>query len=801
MKNALPIVLLLVLVLAFFSDVIFGGRVLLTTNPARYEPWSHYAGAEEGAGRSSRTDALFTYLPRQAELSGRIRAGDFPLWNPNVFCGAPFFADPQSRVLYPFTLALTSVDPVRAFGYDIALHFFLAMLGMYLFLRAAGASAAGSLAGAVSFGFSSFMFTRMGHPTFVAAASYIPWLFLAYERARRGVRGGPIMLVVSLALGYLAGFPQVFLFGVISLAGYAIYMAAEGTLAGERGQFAGLIKSSAIPAGLALLVVSVQLIPFREFIDNSAGLGYDFETMKRVHMWNPVLLLRSVFPNLFGNPSDGTNYIVLIQHEVHHQNTGFLVYSGAGAFLLAWGSLAYARVSRQVRFMLFLLIASVGLGTSSVLLRAAYAVVPYIGFSQIDRISVISCFALSTLCGLTLSAAARARDPGRNRALARIVVAVLVLVGAASIVFFAMRGDISRAFAERLGSVPASLFERGGHARLGEWAGGSGDAWFGFASRQVLLGLAFLASAAAALLAAAKWGAGRGRIAAFVFLALLVCDVIVVARTFYVTQKAGIFGWTPGIEFLDQGLGEPGKWRFANYQSAGGALPSNTGQVFGLHSVRGRATAVPETYADFMTWALAVPGGRRVPLRPAGRLHGASLDAACARYIVTGHGSGEGPGPGYVQVYDGDMLIYENPDALAKGFCAARSEVGRVTRGGETVLASAGALENATRALAGTADIVSYEADRVELDVSADRECYLIVQDLFYPGWRATVDGGPGSLLRTDTGFRAVPLEAGRHRIVMEFRPKSFNIGLLLTFIGIILSVLYATKAKARRRA
>jgi len=801
MRTLLPIALLAVIVLAFFSDVLLGDRVLLTTNPARYEPWSHYASDDEISDRASRTDALFTYLPRQAELARRIRAGDFPLWNPNVFCGAPFFADPQSRVLYPFSLALAFVDPVRAFGYDVALHVFLAMLGMYVFLRTIGASVAGSLAGAISYGFSSFFASRMGHPTFVAAAAYIPFLFFAYERARRGLRGGALALLAFLTLGYLAGFPQVFLFGVMSLVIYALYLAAEGALAREPGQIAGLIRSLAIPAGLSLLLVSVHLVPFKEFVDNSAGLGYDFETMKRVHMWSPLFLIRSLFPNFFGNPADGTSWIVLLKRDVHHQNVGFLVYCGAGSLLLAWGSLAYARASRQIRAMLLLLIVSVGLATSGAVLKAAYAVMPFIGYSQIDRISVISCFSLSVLCGLVTSAVWSGAHPKRNRAFVLIVAAVLAVIVIASIAFLAMQSEVSQAFAGLAGQLDAGLLERAGHAVLGEWAGGTEDAWFAFVSLQIIAGLVFFIAAAGALIAAARAGARGRKVASVVFLVLLAIDVSLAARAFYVTQSGGVFGKTAGIEFLSEALGEPGTWRYANFGSAEGAFPTNTGQVFGLHSVEGRATAVPEAYADFMHWAREVPKGRDAQPGFGGHLFMGALGAACGRYMVASHGGSQLAGPGYAPVYDGDMLIYENPRALEKGFCAAMSGVEHVDLRGEAVLCAARALANASVFRAGAARVVSYEADRIEFDVLADKRCYLIVQDLFYPGWQATVDGGRSRIQRTDIGFRAVALERGRHRIVMEFRPKSFKIGLVLTCIGIGLSVIYATKATTRSKS
>ncbi len=70
-------------------------------------------------------------------------------------------------------------------GLDVALHFLIAMIGMYLFLRSIGVSTMGSLLGALTYPLSSFFYVRLGHPTFVATAAWIPWFFYAFEVARR----------------------------------------------------------------------------------------------------------------------------------------------------------------------------------------------------------------------------------------------------------------------------------------------------------------------------------------------------------------------------------------------------------------------------------------------------------------------------------------------------------------------------------------------------------------------------------------------------------------------------------------
>ena len=51
---------------------------------------------------------------------------------------------------------------------------------------------------------------------------------------------------------------------------------------------------------------------------------------------------------------------------------------------------------------------------------------------------------------------------------------------------------------------------------------------------------------------------------------------------------------------------------------------------------------------------------------------------------------------------------------------------------------------------------------------------FVVLADAFYPGWALTVDDRPAEILRTNRMMRGAALEAGRHRLVYEYRPRSF---------------------------
>ena len=97
---------------------------------------------------------------------------------------------------------------------------------------------------------------------------------------------------------------------------------------------------------------------------------------------------------------------------------------------------------------------------------------------------------------------------------------------------------------------------------------------------------------------------------------------------------------------------------------------------------------------------------------------------------------------------------------------------------------------------AGTSRFLTSRPDRVRLEVEAERAGYLVLADAFDPGWRATVDGEAVALLRANVAFRAVAVPAGRHVVEMVYRPRAVSQGLALTLLTLAL-VAMATATRA----
>jgi hypothetical protein len=104
-----------------------------------------------------------------------------------------------------------------------------------------------------------------------------------------------------------------------------------------------------------------------------------------------------------------------------------------------------------------------------------------------------------------------------------------------------------------------------------------------------------------------------------------------------------------------------------------------------------------------------------------------------------------------------------------------------------------------TRALAGSSLALRDTPNRVTIDVDLDAPGYLVLADIWYPGWQATVDGKPAELLRANHAFRAVRLTAGEHSVEMVYRPALVLVGgavSLVTGVLLILSMLVSRREK-----
>jgi hypothetical protein len=85
-------------------------------------------------------------------------------------------------------------------------------------------------------------------------------------------------------------------------------------------------------------------------------------------------------------------------------------------------------------------------------------------------------------------------------------------------------------------------------------------------------------------------------------------------------------------------------------------------------------------------------------------------------------------------------------------------------------------------------EVVEYTPTRISLQADMADHGLLVLSDVYYPGWQARVDGQPAPIYRADYLLRAVPVEAGQHRVEVYYDPPLFKVGLAITILTLLAS-------------
>ncbi|MEO5359120.1 MAG: YfhO family protein [Nitrospirota bacterium] len=101
--------------------------------------------------------------------------------------------------------------------------------------------------------------------------------------------------------------------------------------------------------------------------------------------------------------------------------------------------------------------------------------------------------------------------------------------------------------------------------------------------------------------------------------------------------------------------------------------------------------------------------------------------------------------------------------------------------------------------IGGSADIEEYSADRIIVTTKARQNSMLVITDLYFPYWTATINGTESKIYRVNGVFRGIILDKGENRVVLEFYNKYYHMGLKISLFTLILTLLLLAVSGLRR--
>lgn len=699
--------------------------------------WLRYHSAAPDPRLFAATDLANYYYPIADLVGRRLAAGDLPLWNPVSCSGIPLLATLQPAVLYPFTWLSVVLPTSDALFFGLWAQVAIAGIATAAALRAGDAHWAAAGLGGV-FYVHACLLGNLAWPPSVGTMMWLPVLWLCVEKLARQLRfGWWAGLAVATGLQLLAGFPQYLVYGFYWLVPYAAILVWTHAPRGVRVVRA-LWMLSAVALGVGL--AAAQVLPTAELAaESSRGGGL---SMSEIHYLDAgTLPARQILANVFDPRPKNPTFDL-------KAGSGYL---GVGSVLavvaMLWLRGRSLRTAYLVAAGLVALLLSDGfLGVASPLFRV-YHELPTGGlFRTPERLRFITMICLLALASGGLDALLRRRDQRRPFALLAgmgAAAALAVLVGGAGV---GWRALVALALVIVILFGPSAAQRRGAALRAGVAA-----AWVAFVSLDL-----WLATAPAGVLHAYPRQLSERYQAAF--------------------KRARI---EDGL--LEKLRSTPDFARVEPY----GFFPFNAaGEAYGLH----RSTCYePLSPGEWRSLSEVLSPERKLR----GALASPSPAARPVFYDVAAVAV-------VVRPRRGVAVVEPNVDALPRAYlveAATRSTQAEAflhIRDGSfdfhrgVLVESQGEIPEAPESPrpATPARIVSYEAERVEIAVRAEREAWLVLADTFYPGWKAEIGGEEVPILRANGLYRAVRVAAGEQSVVFTYQPRSFSAGAAISVVS-----------------
>jgi hypothetical protein len=655
-------------------------------------------------------DAVTQYVPWYAWLGEHLRAGEIPVWNPHVFSGTAGIGDPLSGwgsllVMVPFTLL-----PVPA-ALPVHLIATLAVsgVGTYLLARTMGLSRAPAFLAALvaEFGGTVFVLSWCCF-AFPAAAAWLPWALLGVERslgaADRAGRFRGVALAAFSLTQSLTGWFGQGFFYVVLVVGVWTCARCLASPGPLPSRLRRLVGLGAAVVVATGCLAAVAVLPRLEF-NAVSNLAGGYPAGERVGGW---------FWRDFGR---------LVTPGRWHVGVSVLLLAGLAPLTLWRRRLVVGLALGCVA----ILVLAMGVVTPLHLLIERIPLAGRLHPHAPQRVLIVLPVLLGMLAAFGASGIAR-RWKGPRAAAAPLVAVALVATELAFLGAFSMQRQARAA--------PGFLrYER--------------------------VNLAQPATAPLSMSSTVRSASQRRPGRFFVF------DPVV--------TEDGVRPTAYSV-----------RWHLPRLR---GLPVSNVAMTEGLHDIQGYSAAHVARYDDLIEVINGAPQEYHfTDIRPAG-LRSGLLDLLNVRWVIVPSMSDPADPTGAAALADAlptqetvnGFRLLRRPSPLGAAWlvhAAQQVPAGTAVRAlGDPGFdpGSTAVIEQAPPDLGQPADpttdrveVVRRSGDAITYETSSDAAAILVMSEVWYPGWTATVDGASAQLQPVDHTLRGLAVPAGRHLVTVH---------------------------------
>ncbi|SMO66839.1 YfhO family protein [Fodinibius sediminis] len=788
-KHGIALAFLFLLPLILYSAIFFGGKQFLGNDVLQWR-----AGSE----------SVIEYM--------ETHDGDHPNWATNMFSGMPSYVlhNPSSP---------PSIDTffkwIGANAHPLAF-FWILLGGSYFFFVIQGVRPLSAALGAVLIGFTTYLpiIIEAGHYSKFMAFSFIPWMFAGYYLVSRSSRKLAAFFIFALAmtLQLRANHPQVTYYFLYLLGFWWLYdswIAYKKETITEWLQRTGL----AFAAGILAILCSIDLYwRLYEYAQYSTRGGSTLDTssqagglsLEYAFSWSQGVgeLLTLVIPGLYGGSSSEAYWGPKSFTSGPH-------YLGGIAFVLSLVGLFHYR--KKIKYLFF------GVGSLTTLFSLGYHFpllneflfnyMPYFNkFRTPEMWLIVSVFCFSVLAvygAESLIGMAQSTKKGIKDLYLPLGIAaglgVIFAFGSDAVLSFEKPGEVEQYIQQvaqqnnvspdnpQVRQQVSTFINTRLKPERKEMAGSDSMRYF------ILVLLA----------GGLVWALFNRKVSKGYFLAglllLATYDMLSVDHR-YVNEDQMTTKRMEAEQLIQQRQQPADKYIMQNINSGEGypyrVFPlmrnpfNNAIPAYFYPTIGGYTGAKLAHYQDLIDHLLM--GG-------SSGINDPILDMLNVKYVTAQQAL---PFEGYTEVFNQNgQRVYRNDDVLPKAFfvdsvitvSGPREAVEQMKPAANFNPANHAVIETsqsmaASTDTAATVEVASYDAKTIELTTSSSGESFLVLSEIYYPaGWKATIDGTPTRIYKTNFVLRGLQVPAGNHTIRLTFEPASNIWGLRLAWAGHII--------------
>ncbi len=768
-----PVWVILGLAGLFFLPVLAGGTFYAFDVLYQHPPWL----ADVTVQNRLITDPVNVFFIGHQTFQAAVSEGAWPYWS-SLLGGSPASAYSAS----PFQLVLFSLLPITT-AHDLLLFIHVVGSGVaaFVYLRLL-VSTPSALIGGITWMFNGYLMVWLQFENAYMIGMTLPMSLYFIEKWLESASAIHVLgAAIGLSLATCSGYAHLFIFQMLFTGVYVgcrILMLMKDP--------ADMLKLAAGP----LLALAISFTTGALFY--TTHLSWQEEGQRSESSYEtfyadtgklaPHYLLTYLFPDFFGSHKAEHGYFAFppkpdARKYTYNNYNELNLYTGVLPLLLALIAIPLCVRHRMVALYTGATAVTLLMAMGTWLFYPFYAWVPGLGLSTPTRVLYLTGFFVAVLAAF---GAERLRSGEAQRS-TYIVVATTGLIA--------------------LAVVTLMQFESVQRNLIAGYLSGFDVAWetvqpmisdhFGLTGSVLVKPVILLLASTITLIACLRLPSQRDTIA-LVMAVVISGDLAWYGLSYNtVSDPEEAFQETPGLAYLK---GDPDIFRVGVHP----AFMPNTIRGAGLDEVSGYSSFYDPRYGDLLNMVNGTPGVSSRFLNISDPTH-PLLGLMNMKYWLQPAGST--PPAGFRKVYDGEMLVTRNPDALPRAFlvpAAVRIDdrderLARLAAGTRETFMSELIVETATPLTEGAATPIgrdvstSLSSNHLSFQFSSPQPAYLFVATNYHPSWQASLNGESAEVIRANHAFMAVQVPGGDHQLRLEFINTPY---VLATWISIAAWVL-----------